>query len=63
MKVVCAWCERLGNVVVLPDNEPQGDEPQGDANSHGICDEHVLVVLAEARRAMPDARGVVRRPS
>jgi len=52
MKVVCAWCERLGNV-----------EPQGDAISHGICDEHVLVVLAEARRAMPAARGVVRRPS
>ena len=58
MKVVCAWCERLGNVVVLPDKEPQGD-----AISHGICDEHVLFVLAEARRAVPDARGVDRRAS
>jgi len=58
MKVVCAWCERLGNVVVLPDKEPQGD-----AISHGICDEHVLVVLAEARRAMPHARSTAPRPS
>jgi len=58
MKVVCAGCERLGNVVALPDKEPQGD-----AISRGVCDEHVLVVLAEARRAMPDARSVDRRPS
>jgi hypothetical protein len=58
MKVVCAWCERLGNVVVLRD-----EEPQGDAISHGICDAHVLFVLAEARRAVPDARGVDRRAS
>jgi hypothetical protein len=45
MKVVCAWCERAGNFVVLREKEPPGDEI-----SHGICDEHVLVFMAEARR-------------
>ena len=45
MKVVCAWCQRAGHFVVLREKEPPGDEI-----SHGICDEHVLVVMAEARR-------------
>ncbi len=45
MKVVCAWCQRDGNFVVLREKEPPGDEI-----SHGICDEHVLAVTAEARR-------------
>jgi len=46
MKVVCAWCQRDGNFVVLREKEPPGDEI-----SHGICDEHILVFLAEARRS------------
>ena len=45
MKVVCAWCQQAGNFVVLREKEPPGDEI-----SHGICDEHVLAFLAEARR-------------
>jgi len=32
--------------VVLREKEPQNDEI-----SHGICDEHVLVVMNEARRS------------
>ena len=45
MKVVCAWCQRAGNFVVLREKEPPGDEI-----SHGICDRHVLEVMAEVRR-------------
>jgi len=45
MKVVCAWCQQAGNFVVLREKEPPGDEI-----SHGICDEHALTFLAEARR-------------
>jgi hypothetical protein len=45
MKVVCAWCQRAGNFVVLREKEPPGDEI-----SHGICDEHVLAFMAEVRR-------------
>jgi hypothetical protein len=45
MKVICAWCQRAGNFGVLREKEPPGDEI-----SHGICDEHVVVVMAEARR-------------
>ena len=44
MRVVCAWCQKAGNFVVLREKEPAGDEI-----SHGICDEHVRAVLAEAR--------------
>ena len=29
-------------------------DPPGDEISHGICDEHVLVFLAEARRSHAD---------
>jgi hypothetical protein len=45
MKVVCAWCQKAGNFVVLREKEPPGDEI-----SHGICDKHVQAVLAEVRR-------------
>ncbi len=44
MMVVCAWCQRLGMVRVLGEKEPRND-----AVSHGICDEHAVEVLAEAR--------------
>jgi len=44
MTVVCAWCQRLGTVRVLGEKEPRND-----AVSHGICDEHAVEVLAEAR--------------
>ena len=46
MKVVCAWCQRMGTETVLREKEPQND-----VVSHGICDDHVLQVLAEARRS------------
>lgn len=46
MKVVCAWCQHMGTETVLREKEPQND-----AVSHGICDDHVLQVLAEARRS------------
>jgi len=54
MTVVCAWCQRLGRVTVLGEKEPRND-----AVSHGICDEHVRVVLAEARGVV----GGVGRPA
>ena len=46
MTVVCAWCQRLGRAAVLGEKEPLDQA----VISHGICDEHVRVVLAEARR-------------
>jgi hypothetical protein len=48
MKVVCAWCQQAGHGVVL-----QEKEPDNDVISHGICDEHVTIVMAEARRRQP----------
>ena len=50
MKVVCAWCEREDTHRFLVD-----EEPEGEPISHGICDEHVVLVLAEARRSMVGA--------
>ena len=47
MRVVCAWCQRERKLAGLDD-----DEYQGERISHGICDEHVVVVLAEVRRAI-----------
>ena len=47
MTVVCAWCQRLGRAAVLGEKEPLDQA----VITHGICDEHVLVVLAEARRS------------
>jgi len=47
MTVVCAWCQRLGRAAVIGEKEPRDVK----AITHGICDEHVLVVLAEARRS------------
>jgi hypothetical protein len=58
MKVVCAWCQRAGNFVVLRETEPPGDEI-----SHGICDDHVLVVMAEARRKPRVIRAARLRPA
>lgn len=46
MKVVCAWCERDGHVVLLREVVARG--AQNDMVSHGICDKHVLAVMAEA---------------
>lgn len=59
MRVVCAWCQKAGNFVVLREKEPAGDEI-----SHGICDEHVRAVLAEARpQPLDDQRAAGRRPA
>lgn len=44
MKVVCAWCERQGRIAVLREKAPD----QGGV-SHGICDDHALLLLAEIR--------------
>jgi len=46
MTVVCAWCQRLGRPAVLREKEPLDMA----VITHGICDEHVLMVRAEARR-------------
>jgi hypothetical protein len=50
MKVVCAWCQRDGHGVVLRETEPQDE-----VISHGICDAHAAVVMAEVRRTRPAA--------
>jgi hypothetical protein len=64
MIVMCAWCQLQGRPAMLGEKEPRDSA----VISHGICDEHALFVLAEARRSMnrPDVGdgGVptVRRP-
>jgi hypothetical protein len=50
MKVVCAWCQRAGHAEVLRENEPYDD-----VISHGICQAHVVVVMAEAGLSVPVA--------
>lgn len=55
MKVVCAWCQQAGHVVVL-----QEKEPQNDLISHGICNEHVIAVMTEARSLSPRASALAR---
>ncbi len=45
MKVVCAWCERQGRIAVLREKAPDQS-----GVSHGICDDHALLLLAEIRR-------------
>lgn len=52
MKVVCAWCQRQGRPAVLSEKDSQHE-----GVSHGICDDHALVLLAEARRAQANAKG------
>lgn len=52
MKVVCAWCQPPGRAA-----KPGEKETQNDAVSHGICDDHARVLLAEARRAQARANG------
>ena len=58
MKVVCAWCQQAGHVVVLREKEPQND-----MISHGICNEHVIAVMSEARMLTPRAGALVGRDS
>jgi hypothetical protein len=45
MTVVCAWCQEQGRTTVLGEKEPL-DRP---LISHGICEEHARVFLAEVR--------------
>ena len=58
MRVVCAWCQRERKLAGLDD-----EDYQGDRISHGICDEHVVLVLAEVRRAMVGAHATERLAS
>ena len=64
MIVMCAWCQLQGRPAMLGEKEPRDTA----VISHGICDEHALFVLAEARRSMkPPGVGdggapTVRRP-
>jgi hypothetical protein len=51
MKVVCAWCQRQGRLAVLGDKESQQE-----GVSHGICDDHALLLLAAARQVQARAR-------
>ena len=55
MRVVCAWCERERKMAGLDD-----DADQGERISHGICDEHAILVLAEARRSFEGADAIER---
>jgi hypothetical protein len=48
MIVMCAWCQLQGRPAMLGEKEPRDTA----VISHGICDEHALFVLAEARRSM-----------
>ena len=48
MKVVCAWCQHAGQVMVLREMEPQDE-----MISHGICAEHAVAVLAAAGLSVP----------
>jgi hypothetical protein len=48
MKVVCAWCQQAGHVMVLRETEPENDMV-----SHGICSEHIIAVMTEARSLAP----------
>jgi hypothetical protein len=50
IRVVCAWCQREKRLAGLVD-----EDYQNDRISHGICDEHAVLVLAEARRAISGA--------
>ena len=58
MRVVCAWCQREKRLAGLDD-----DDYQSDRISHGICDEHVVLVLAEVRRAFSGADATERLAS
>ena len=60
MKVVCAWCQRERKRAGFDLDE---EDYLGEPISHGICDEHVVVVLAEARRAMVGAGATERLAS
>lgn len=61
MVVVCAWCELEGRPAMLGKKEPRDTA----VIAHGICDEHALFVLAEARwsteRAGVDGTSTTRR--
>jgi len=48
MRVVCAWCQREDRLAGFADDE----DYQSERISHGICDKHAVLVLAEARRAI-----------
>jgi hypothetical protein len=58
MKVVCAWCQRAGHVTVLREKEPENDMV-----SHGICKEHIVAVMTEARLLTPRASAFAGRDS
>jgi hypothetical protein len=58
MRVVCAWCLRERKMAGL-DSEDYRDE----RISHGICDEHAVLVLAEARQALAGADATERLAS
>lgn len=51
MTVVCAWCQHQGRTTVLREKEPF-DWP---VVSHGICEEHSAVFLAQVRERKASA--------
>jgi len=57
MTVVCAWCQRQGRKTVLREKEPL-DSP---VVSHGICEEHAVAFIAEARETTPAVFSLDRR--
>jgi hypothetical protein len=58
MKVVCAWCQQAGHLVVLRELGPENGMV-----SHGICKEHTIAVMTEARLLTPRASALDRRDS
>jgi hypothetical protein len=58
MRVVCAWCQRERKLAGL-----DVEDYQDERISHGICDEHVVLVLAEVRRATVGADAIERLAS
>jgi len=57
MTVVCAWCQHQGRTQVLREKEPLDCQ----VVSHGICEEHARVFLAEVREAKVAAPSLDRR--
>jgi hypothetical protein len=57
MIVMCAWCQSQGRPAMLGEKEPRDSV----AVSHGICDEHALLMLTQARRSRERASEVADR--
>lgn len=46
MTVVCAWCQQQGRPAVIGEKAPRDG-----GVTHGICDDHAILLLAEIRKS------------